>query len=94
MEPSTVILLFTIVGSAISLAVGITKHRKIALVIGSLFLAITGVIVVVGYLTGAPQVYTFPANMTSMALPTGICFMVTGLILLGLINEIEFKKRK
>lgn len=87
----TIILVISMLGGGVSLLIGVATHRKLALLISAAFLILVGVITIIGYMAGAPAVYTFPANQTSMAMPTGICFLITGLCLLGIINEMEFK---
>lgn len=88
----TIVLIISMLGGSMSMMIGVAKHRKLALTISACFLILVGVVTIIGYLAGTPQVYTFPIDQTSMALPTGICFLITGLCLLGIVNEMKFKK--
>lgn len=94
MDFQTIVYIFSIAFGWIPLVIGITKHRKVAMVSGAAFMAICGIIVIIGYIFQAPQVYTFPKGETSVALPTGVNMLMAGLLFLGLINEVEFKNKK
>jgi hypothetical protein len=89
-----IILLFSVIGGMISLIMGIILHKKIALFVAASFIILIGFTVILGYIFDAPNIYTYPSGKVGMALPTGICFLITGFCLVILINEIEFKKER
>lgn len=79
-------------GAIVSLIFGVARHKKVAIQIASAFLMMVGVIVIIGYLTDSPQVYTFPKTKIGMALPTGVCFSIVGCCLWVIVDSIVFKK--
>lgn len=85
-------LIITIGGALISLIWGVVVHGKLAIQIGSVFLMLVGIIVIVGYLAGDPKIYTVPPTGIGMAFSTGICFFVVGALILRLVQEVDFKK--
>lgn len=87
-----IITVISTMGAIISLVIGVTKHKIISLKIASAFLIIVGVVVFMGYVTDSPSVYTFPPNKIGMALPTGLCFFITGMCLWVIIDSVNFKK--
>ena len=88
------LLVISVVGGITSLVLAIIKHKKIFIIVGCCFLMLVGLITVVGYLADAPVIYTYPKGKTSVSLLTGICFLITGALMMMLTNEIEFKNKK
>lgn len=82
-----------VIGGIISLITAVIKRQKVAVQVSGALLMSVGVIVIIGYLANDPAIYTFPGNKIGMALPTALCFFLTGGCLLMLANEIEFKKK-
>jgi uncharacterized membrane protein len=89
----TVVLMFSIIGGILSLIVGIVLHKKLALFVASSFIMFVGLIVVIGYMFNSPSIYTYPSGKIGVALPSGICFLITGFCLFLLTNEMEFKNK-
>lgn len=81
------------IGGIISLITAVVSRQKQAVQVSGILLMLVGLIVAVGYVADVPSIYTFPGNKTGMALPTALCFFVTGACLFILSNEIEFKKK-
>ena len=88
------LLVISVVGGITSLILAIIKHKKIFITVGCGFLMLVGLITIVGYLADAPVIYTYPKGKTSVSLLTGICFLITGTLMMMLTNEIEFKNKK
>lgn len=93
MNLQDVLLLFSIMGGIVSLIIGIVSHLRLAMLIAAASLMLVGAIVIIGYFGDAPQVYTFPSNKTSMALPTGICFLISGFCHLMTVLNTHFKPK-
>lgn len=90
----SILLAFSVIGGVISLILGIMKYTKLALLVSSSALVLVGLVVVIGYVADVPQIYTFPYNKTSMALPTGVCFLIIGVWQIILITHINFRNKK
>lgn len=90
----TILLMFSVIGGVISLILGVMKYTKLALIVSSAALVLIGFVTVLGYVADVPQIYTFPGNKTSVALPTGVCFLIIGIWQIILINHIDFKNKK
>lgn len=88
-----VMYFITMAGAAVSIIIGIMKHKKLAIQISGSFLVMTGIIVILGYIIGVPAIFTFPKDGIGMALPTAICFLVSGISFILLANEIKFKEK-
>lgn len=86
--------LITLGGALVSLIFGVIFHRKLAVQIASVFLIAVGFLVIIGYVADSPNIYTIPPTGIGMALPTGICFLITGACLLVLVNEVKFMDKE
>ena len=76
----------SICGGIFAVLLAATKHKKLSVRLSGHFLVAVATVVILGYVFGAPQVYTFPLGSTGVALPTAICFWVTGINFVLLSN--------
>lgn len=81
----------TMAGAVVSIVIGIMKHKKLAVQISGVFLIATAIIVIFGYILGIPAVFTFPKDGIGMALPTAICFLISGISFILLANQLKLK---
>lgn len=86
--------IISLIGAVASMVFGVARHKKFSLKVSASFLVLVGIIVFIGYLTDSPYVYTYPPTKTGMALPTGICFFITGICLWVLADSVTFKNDK
>jgi hypothetical protein len=81
-----IVALVSIFGGALSIGVGITRHKRTFIRLSGQMLIWTGSLVIMGYVTNAASLYTIPPKSAPMALPSAICFVVVGANLLVLSN--------
>ena len=85
----TLLVIVSLSGALVSLLTALATHRKMAIRISGALLILVALIVVIGYLAGAPTIYTWPPGATAMALPTGICFGIVGVCLICLSDTLR-----
>lgn len=83
--------LLSLAGGVISLVSGVVFHKKLFVQMAGILLMLVGFVVMIGYVTHSPIIYTYPPNTTAMALPTGICFSIIGCCLFILGQEMKGK---
>lgn len=85
-------VIVTMAGGILSLSVGISKYKKVFIKLSGHFLIWTGVLIVLGYVVNAAQLYTIPPHTTPTSFPSAVCFIVIGANLIGIANRSASKK--